>query len=453
MNNPPNVVYFRELFDYSKENILEKLNNDTLNKLQEYDFIVNDDGNLKFKYVGVIIVDNTVIYVYPKYIPNENNIKNDFKEILNVIKKYNSENKDSDYENEENDDISFNILSMMIYLIEDYYENGVYTNFQKLLKVNGDGEINWDKTINNNYPLIIDNKPYYMELYTDFKINDMYYYFRLLHECIITECAKFLKNLGLLEVFDLTYVELSEKDLEDFGDVDYIVNKIEKELYVEFNSHKQNILRFMKAYVSKRNLFSEKHFLILYGTSYYQNIWEEMCSQVFANKLNLDLNSLDLQSQLNGDYIHFNTLNDVIEKPKWILNDGTIKEPKRNKLKPDIITFVEDTFIILDAKYYDLIFERDKKLENQPGISDITKQYLYQLSFEDFRRRHGFNKVKNALLFPKYSDGIENKGHVKLDIFSNLEEIGVVMIPASMINKRYLDNDYFGENDLKEIFG
>ena len=79
MNNPPNVVYFRELFDYSKENILEKLNNDTLNKLQEYDFIVNDDGNLKFKYVGVIIVDNTVIYA---------NVKIEYKdEVKKIIKK------------------------------------------------------------------------------------------------------------------------------------------------------------------------------------------------------------------------------------------------------------------------------------------------------------------------------------------------------------------------------
>ena len=91
-------------------------------------------------------------------------------------------------------DISFNLLSLMLFFIEDYYENGIYTNIQNILEINGNGEINWDRTINDNFALIKDDKPYYTELQTKYKIDDLYDYFRLLHEYIITDCSKRLEK-------------------------------------------------------------------------------------------------------------------------------------------------------------------------------------------------------------------------------------------------------------------
>ena len=295
MNDSPRIVNFSELFEYDESTIKEKLNENIFNKLiQKYDFFEQNKDKYKFKYVGLLIIDNILIKVYPKYIPINHYVENEFKEILMVIKKFKKENAELDYEIESDDEVSVNILSMMIYLIEDYYENGVYSNYQKILKINGMGEINWDKTINNNFPIIYENKPYYTDLYTDYKINDIYDYFHLLHKCIITECSEILEQFGLMDLFDLTPLKLSEKSIEDFGDADFIVSKIDKEMYVQFNSQKQKILNFMKAYVSKKNIFSDKNSLVLYGTNHYEHIWEKMCSKILSNELKTKLSELNL---------------------------------------------------------------------------------------------------------------------------------------------------------------
>ena len=39
-------------------------------------------------YPGGVIIDNLAIYCYPKYIPNKDNIKEDFRQVIRVIKKY-----------------------------------------------------------------------------------------------------------------------------------------------------------------------------------------------------------------------------------------------------------------------------------------------------------------------------------------------------------------------------
>lgn len=428
-------VFIRELEHYSKSKIMEILgdNENIFNQLQEYAVIDNENDLYHFKYVGVIIIENCVINCYPKYISNKDNISSDFKQVLNVIKKYKKLHDDFSYENEELEDISFNLLSLMLFFIEDYYENGIYTNIQNILEINGNGEINWDRTINDNFALIKDDRPYYTELQTKYKIDDLYDYFRLLHEFIITECSKRLEKSNLLEYFDLMHVELSDKTLDDFGDVDYILTRIEKELNVEFNTHKQKLLKSMHAYLSNKNSFTNENFLTLYGTSSYHVIWEEMCSQVFGNKLDKQLKDfINTKSNLR--------LIDIIEKPNWISNyDFNIRA--KDTYIPDLITFFKGKFIIFDAKYYNIKFERGK-LVGQPGIESISKQYFYELAYRSFIDFIGFKGVKNAFLFPTYKKEIENKGYVELKMLSKLglENIQVIMLPANEINQLYLEN-------------
>lgn len=432
-------VFIREMEHYSKSKIMEIIGNNEkiFNQLQEYAVIDYENELYHFKYVGVIIIENCVINCYPKYISNKDNISSDFKQVLNVIKKYKKLHDDFSYENEELEDISFNLLSLMLFFIEDYYENGIYTNIQNILEVNGNGEINWDRTINDNFALIKDNKPYYTELHTKYKIDDLYDYFRLLHEYIITECSKRLEKSNLLDYFDLMHVELSNKTLDDFGDVEYILTRLEKELNIEFNTHKQKLLKSMHAYLSNKNSFTNENFLTLYGTTSYHVIWEEMCSQVFGNKLDKQLKEL---FDINDKYDSKLRLLDLIEKPNWISNyDFNIRA--KDTYIPDLITFFKDNFIIFDAKYYNLTFKNDK-LAGQPGIESISKQYFYELAYMSFIDFIGFKGVKNAFLFPTYKNEIENKGYVELKMLSKLglENIQVVMLPANEINQLYLEN-------------
>ena len=426
------TVNIREWKSYFKNKLLKLLNNneDAFNKLLKYAIIDEDGDKYQFNYVGVIIIDNLVINCHPKYFTNYS--LEEFKQVIRVIKKYNS-SKDLDYQNEELEDISFNLLSMMVFFLEDYYEYGVYNNIKNILEVNGNGEIDWNRTINYTDPIIKDNKPYYTELYTKYKIDDLYDYFRRLHEYVITRCSKKLETAGLLDLFDLTAVELSDNTQEDFGEIDYILEKLEKELRVEFNSHKQKLLKSMHTFIKEENSFSNENYLTLFGTNSYHVIWEEMCKKVFNDNLNKTLKELGFKNSKTK-------LIEVIKKPKWIYKDIKTHEADGTFI-PDIVTFYENEFLIFDAKYYKLKFD-ENNLSGQPGLESITKQYLYELAYREFIKEYNFKGVKNAFLLPKYSGEIENVGTAKLEILSNLnlEDIQVIMLPADKINQYYLDN-------------
>lgn len=421
-----NAKYFRELKPYSKEEILEVIDDKSFERLQKYAIIDKDENHYQFRYVGVIIIDNLIINCYPKYIPNQINIEDDFKQVIKVIKKYNNLYDDLDYQNDNLDDISFNLLSMMIFFIEDYFENGLYNNIENILQVNGSGEIDWNRTINYTDPIISDNKPYYVELYTKYKKDDLFDYFRLLHEYIITKCSKKLESAGLLDLFDLTPVELSDKKQDDFGEIDVILENLQKELHVEFTNRKQKLLKEMHAFLAEENSFSNENYLTLYGTSTYHVIWEDICKRVFGDKLNKPINDGSNTKLIN-----------IIKKPVWHLNGAKFSA---DTFKPDLITFWKNYFIILDAKYYKL--KITDRLDGQPGLSDVTKQYLYQLAYKDFIDENDFEGVKNAFLMPTYDDKVENKGYVEIEILHNLnlENIQVVMLPAREMNQLYLDN-------------
>lgn len=446
--------YFRELKNYPKSYLIEEINENNFDKLLEGGLIVKSQNNsengdedcFKFKYVGLIIFDDIIINCYPKYIGNENNIKNDFKEIVKVIKHYFDRKDKKEYETFDYginnlDNIPFNLISVMLFFIEDYFENGVYSKFQNTLEVNGNGEIDWNRTINGNFPIIVNNKPYYVEFKTKSKFNNLFSYFRLLHEYIITDCSNYLKNAGLLDTLGLTSVEISENTLDNFGQIDFILNKLSQELNIEFNTHKRKLLHLMYSYIKHKDSLTSDDSLVIYGTSSYHVVWEDMCKVIFNDKLNCELSKLF--PELEND--NPETLISIIEKPKWIL-DGTQYVADKT-LIPDIISFHKKKegkkdFIIFDAKYYQYKL-KGTKIEHQPGIRSVTKQYLYQLAYREFIKNHEFDEVKNAFLLPYDGNDVENKGKVELKILSDLclEDIQVILLPASEVNQLYLTGD------------
>ena len=84
------------------------------------------------------------------------------------------------------------------------YKKDSYYWYKKVIETNGEGEILWDKTINETFAIIQNNKPYYLELQTKNTIDNDYDYFRRLHECVLTQCSRELSDAGLLELFELT---------------------------------------------------------------------------------------------------------------------------------------------------------------------------------------------------------------------------------------------------------
>lgn len=326
-----------------------------------------------------------------------------------------------------------------------------YTNSEDIIEVNGEGEILWGKTIDESFAMIEDNRPYYMELYTEKSVEDDMDYFKRLHECVLTECSRQLRDAQLDALFDMDVIELSEETLADFGDKEYVLERIIKELNLQFNTHRQILLKTLYAYVSQdRRMLDENDGISMFGTTAYHAVWEKACAEVFDNKLNTTLAQLKmtvpLADKYNSKTAKRQKLIDIIEKPIWQGEDTEAKAA--DTLIPDLISIPcidgKDWFIIFDAKYYNLQLEKGKSLRGNPGVGDVTKQYLYQLAYKDFINAHGIAEVRNCFLMPTEKKDIVKKGCARMAMLEalNLKNIQIRLIPAAELYDNYLTGNH-----------
>lgn len=408
--------------------------------------IEENDYLYVFTFVGVIAVDGCILKCYPKYISNDNP-KEELKKIIKVLEKYNSREQVIRMYNNSEESSSFNLLAVMVYLLNDYYENGIYTNMQEIIEENGTGEILWDKTINETFTLLSNNRPYYTQLLTKRRVMNDFDYFKRLHGCILSLFARELRNADLLELFDVMPVELSDEELDEFGDKEYILYRIENELNVQFVTRKQLVLQAIYAYLTHNSSLSTIDSFSLFGTNRFNLVWEEVCAEVMDNQLQNTLGSLKLPVPLHGDYKPTDKLISLIEKPKWVgkkSNGESFNKQAKDTLIPDIISIQKRNgvcnFVIFDAKYYIIQLELDKALRGQPGISDITKQYLYQLAYKKFIYSHSIETVMNCFLLPTEKPNIIDKGYVNMEMLDDLglQYIHVRQLPADEMYEYYL---------------
>ena len=439
---------FRDVL--GKKKVLISASSDTEKDGFEIDEDDSDDGieRYLFKYVGIIIFRSWVIKCYPKYINSFDDLIEKLKIVLQVIRKDKS-NNNSLLLLDESDTDSNNRLSLMMGMLDDYFENGVYTNDTNIYEINGTGEIDWNKTVNYMPPIISKSSPIYVELYTRRRIINDYDYFRRLHECILTDCSHELDQLDLVDLLSVTTVELSEDSIEDFGDIDYILYRLQNERSVQFNTRKNLVLDYMELYVKQHYATKNKNSMELYGTTSFNLVWEDVCADVFDSQLKKPIMELDIPNGLQERYKVYKNLLDVIAKPKW----GRNKVEAKKTLKPDLIALrrhgKEIDFIILDAKYYNIVIEVDK-VKGQPGVEDLTKQYTYQLAYKAFLEDHNITSVKNCFLMPTDCDYVIDYDDATLEAFEQigLESIQIRLLPALTMYKKYLSGSLYDVDDL-----
>lgn len=404
-----------------------------------------------FTFVGVIVIAGRVLKCCPKYLLNTVKPTNELRQIIKVLEKYNSKEQIVYMFNDSSEGSAFNLLSVLLSLLQDYFENGVYNNTEEIIESNGLGEILWDRTINETFALLSHNRPYYTELKTRNRITKDYDYFKRLHECILTMASKQLKDAGLLDLFEMTGAELTDETLEDFGDKDYILYRLENELNVQFNTRKQTVLKLLYVFIAHSGSLYDTNCMSLFGTNTFNLVWESICADIMDNQLDVPLGALKLPMPLKKEYDRRQKLIELIEKPLWTATGKTA----RDTLVPDLVTISKNDgeyqFIIFDAKYYNAHLAEGAVPVGQPGIESVTKQYLYQLAYQQFITDHGFSAVKNCFLLPTENSNIENKGEVKLKMLENagLQNIKVRFIPAAMAYELYLSGRKMNIKDLK----
>lgn len=434
-----------------------------------------------FKFVGIALLGNVVIKCYPKYVDiDETKVKEESLILaLKALEKYNT-NKTQDVSlyNGDDDKKQFNKLEVALFLLHDYFIHDLYTNQEEIIEINGDGEYLFDKTVEQNMAILHDGDPYYVEIFTRRNLDNDSDYFRQIHKCILNECSSDLEKTGLLDIFGLSSVEFAESKLEDFGEKEYILNRISSELGNQFITHRQTLLKTLYTFVESEYGNDTNLNLELLGTTSFNLVWEKACGEIFGNVLDSKINRLQKLGKLpNVKNTKFNVNDKVInliEKARWELNKRVLETAET--LEPDIITVDEKSksFYILDGKYYIINTDDSKYIYNQPGIQDVVKQFAYQKAYQDFIKEYEFTSIGNAFLFPqRYSfynetkKNIVNSGSVNLDLmqfyaFKLLAPIRVLELYPKFVFEKYISNmncekDLFAsgfiiEHELQQTF-
>lgn len=474
--------FFRELKHYSLYSIAKELETDIdktkslvgilkrygivkgVNKskpdyveLSNQDIILMDvsektpDIEYVFDFVGVVVLQDHVFKCYPKYITSTVEPMEHLKKVLKVIKKYSSREQLIYLYNGEDDSKIFNHLAVSLHLLEEYFTYGLYTNQREIIEINGEGEVLWDRTINETFAYIQNNRPYYMELKTHNNIDNDTDYFRCLHESIISQCSRELRKVGLLDLFDIADVELSHSLIENFGDTDYILYRLQQEIQTQYVTRKQNLLKTLYTYIANTRTDESGISLSLYGTNCFNLVWERVCADNFGNVLDEKIESLPLGVSKEYENMKNKALKKIIDNPVWHKNTPNIYDKKTDTLKPDLVCIYSCTvagdycFGIFDAKYYNINFVQQSsnwKVTGQPGVGDVTKQYLYQLAFDDFIIKQGYQYVQNLFLCPQ-EEADSDYGYVEMKMMhaigdKELENILVVKLCADEMYDYFL---------------
>lgn len=444
-----------------KYNLLKTVRNDKpeYSDLSDQDIVVGEapDDSSEFSYifsfVGVILLDDLVLLCYPKYIDNDEEPFEKLKTVIKVIEKYNQKEQLVHLYNGEEESKQFNRLAISLHILHDYFENGLYSNQEEVVELNGEGEILWDKTINETFAFIKNNTPYYLDLYTHDNTQNDFDFIRRLHAAIVSTCSRELNNERLnnerlLDLFGLSEVELTEETLEDFGDVDYIKYRLEREIKNQFVTRKQNLLKTLYTYVSEQSSNQSDESFSLYGTNAFNLVWETACGEMFENMKSEPLKNLARCELIPMKENSGGSLADYIEIPEWII-DGQ-KVSYKGDLIPDIVTLRKEdsgntAMYILDGKYY-LLSVSDGKLSGNPGIQDVVKQYVYNAALKSFIDSFQIGELANAFLIPALeSENAENQNYGEVPYwtaqhsgFNDLPSVQVIKLDAQKVWDYYL---------------
>ena len=398
--------------------------------LLEFGYLSKNSDIFSFQFVGVIVINNNILCVLPKYYSStdlaDRDLTTDIIQIIKVLKKAGAtEPFIPDFSN-----ISIlekKSLSEIIFadkLLKDYLEHGIYIKSKELFEINSDGEVNWHKTIESIDPIFSHKTPIYVDCYNLTVVNYEYHIITELHKFIIKQS---FYNYGELLDYKFAFHEDSVNNLADLGSIPYLIGVLKKELNDIYIDRDLYLIENLLYFLQKKENNSSGSFT-LYGTQYFHIIWEKACGVFFSNKIDL--------------------FKKHIPTPSWSDNYGN--EVSKDSLIPDIITYSSDNqlFFVLDAKYYNLQYTADPfNVSGNPGVSDVSKQFLYHKIFEETR----FSEKFNCFLFPSLqTEAFYIVGSVTFSLFNNLK-IYNLRLSSNMIYQSYIENDQQGDEMLTKL--
>ncbi len=377
--------------------------------------VAADDERYQFSFVGMAMIGDLVVISYPKYFRDRAPSPDELRQIMRLVKR--DVGRASVAALADGGERTDDKLPVMLALLELYAEFGVYSNYVEGRELNGAGTIDWNRTIGNHLPFLSDGQPVYLEYETRKTLRDESDFITRLHRAVLTECSRELFGAHVGDLLSLDEVELSDEEVDEFGDAEALEWRLERERGTQFVDWKIAVLDLLWRYLLNRESMTERNEVRALGTTSFYHLWEEACKTAFGDALDMRLDKLGFC--LKGEWTERkrDTLLGIIESPKWERRrgDAYVECDPVATLIPDTITFAFDdngrhAFCIYDAKYY--VPRIGGKMQGQPGLESVTKQFLYQSAYKDFVLDHGFDYVVNAFLVPTAGDGLRELARV-----------------------------------------
>lgn len=377
---------------------------------------VNPSGTISVTFVGFAIWKSRIVLFLPKTYPipadgDETACSVASRLTLRVLRKYshNSFSREPDARRllRSLSDPETSRFALATWLADDFAKHGLYRRTRNKLASSGNGIVDWHRTISNKTAYMSDGSAIYLDCITREKVSDNSHFVTRLHLTTLMLCKR--RYRGILNLDDRMLenegvMPLEEGPLSQLGPM-YLA----RELRHAYADRSIQLFRVLEFFLKDNHPASATTFEI-YGTSYFEHVWQEICATIIGN-----------------DIVSWSQ---CIPNPLWRTNSGCQQEAAT--LRPDIVRTYQsngvDAVLLADAKYYSLTMPPN--LCGNPGIGDVIKQLVYELAIVGECKNRGVKFSGNFFIFPQEGQS---------DFFSQVGTVSYPGISAGPIHVGYMD--------------
>lgn len=351
---------------------------DNLREICTVSYNTSDDN-----YVGIKYSDDDVKVYFPLgyEIPEDNSECR--KSIMNLMRTISIGNRilNSDSNNSILDGNESEIpFESFIWIMNDYLNNGLYSDREKIYKRGQNGKINWKKTLNTKF-YISGNSAVYLNPYVEKNT---------LEDNLITDIHAYCVGVSI-NYIGWMFGEIPSPNTKINSEKsDYYIKILNREMVHSFDDRKKMLLINLKKIMEMAG-GKNKSKLKNYGTAQFEYIWEYMVDKIYGNE-NVELYFPNSKYHL----INFD------------------KPVESSNLRPDTLLSVENDMYILDSKYYKYGVTGNPL--NLPSTDSVQKQITYGEHIKNNFKK--YKKIYNAFIIPF------NKNNNPFNLSNCIEYVG-----------------------------
>lgn len=309
---------------------------------------------------------------------------------ISLVKSLYNSKTDFGEDTGDNNEIPFNSF---IWMISDYFNNGLYQEIDKRYAQKAHGKINWKRTLNSEH-YFTNNSVIFINPFYETNVQKSSIITELNNYCL----HKSVEYIGFL-FGNIIFPECNLKESFVKDNLRYYIDILNKELSKSFNDRKKLLITHIKR-ILEMSFDDSFENQATYGTRRYEYAWEKMVNSTLGSKI-------DISKFFPNAY--------------WNIKGK--KQEDRSKLRPDSI-YIDRKYnklYILDAKYYK--YGITGNISDLPHTDSIQKQITYGDHISNHYEIYGFekNNIYNAFIIPfnRHSEPFLSEDNMKYMGYAN----------------------------------